>query len=313
MTLPRARPRARAGLEAVGRDARSGASQLAARAVAALARETPRDALAPARAHVERIVALARAAASLRPGMPAVGGAVARVAWRLRVEARGARDAGEVHRRLRAIVRAERESLARARQATARAFTRRFRGVSRPLTLSYSTTLLAALGGRGRFDEIVVCESRPLCEGRRLARALRRAVGAGVVTLVTEAQAVAALASCDAVVIGCDAIFGDGSVANKSGSAPLAAAARVVGRRVIVLGDAYKLADRSTFAPEARGAREVWAGAPAGVRVRNETFEVVSRDWIDFIVLDDGVWRPRDMAAKWRDARRYRRALRRPA
>jgi translation initiation factor 2B subunit (eIF-2B alpha/beta/delta family) len=128
-----------------------------------------------------------------------------------------------------------------------------------------------------------------------------------MITVITEAQAARALESCDAFVIGCDAVFSDGAVANKAGSALIAGACRRAGVPVIVVGDTWKLASRREYEAEPHPGDEVWSRAPGGVIVRNDYFEVVPAGLIGWIVTEEGVHRPAAVRALHRSHRRKRR------
>jgi translation initiation factor 2B subunit (eIF-2B alpha/beta/delta family) len=113
---------------------------------------------------------------------------------------------------------------------------------ARVMTTSYSSTVLVALAAAaadGRLGAVVCCESRPLCEGVALARALA-AAGARDVTVITDAQAAAFLGSVDLVLLGADALSEAGAV-NKVGSRLIALAAREEGVPVYACCDSGKI------------------------------------------------------------------------
>jgi hypothetical protein len=91
---------------------------------------------------------------------------------------------------------------------------------------------------RGPGLSVIVCESRPLCEGVTLAR---RLAAAGLdVTLVTDAQAGVFVREADAVLLGADAVTPQG-VVNKAGSLLLALAARAAGVPVLAVATTLKV------------------------------------------------------------------------
>lgn len=108
------------------------------------------------------------------------------------------------------------------------------------LTLSFSQTVHAALLAIHRLQElrVVVCESRPLCEGITLAEAL--ATASIPTTVCTDAAALRLLAACHAVFIGADAV-GPDFVINKVGSLSLALGAHHLGLPCFVLADSAKM------------------------------------------------------------------------
>jgi hypothetical protein len=91
---------------------------------------------------------------------------------------------------------------------------------------------------RGPGLSVIVCESRPLCEGCAMAQ---RLAAAGLqVTLITDAQAGVFVEQADAVLLGADAVTPDG-VVNKVGSRLLALAAKAAGVPVLAVADSLKV------------------------------------------------------------------------
>ncbi len=103
------------------------------------------------------------------------------------------------------------------------------------LTHSFSGTVLEALllASRRRRRFTVVCtESRPLCEGRRLAARLARA---GIATrVVIDAAMVQAASEASLILVGADSVSPEG-VVNKIGTTALALAARDNGKTLYAL------------------------------------------------------------------------------
>jgi 8-oxo-dGTP pyrophosphatase MutT (NUDIX family) len=95
---------------------------------------------------------------------------------------------------------------------------------SRVVTISRSSTLLAAFAQVSSPLEIVVAESAPGFEGRATADAIARA--GHQVELVPDSEAPFAVRTADLVIVGADAITRRGDVINKAGTLPLALAAR---------------------------------------------------------------------------------------
>ena len=155
------------------------------------------------------------------------------------------------------------------------------------VTLSRSATVrevLAGLSRRTRPREIVVLESRPGGEGRLFASDLRRA---GLrARWVADARGPSELSGADALVIGADAIYSDGSVLHKVGTRRLATIARQRGKPVIVFAGTSKLLER-------RG-----AGSPPG-----PLFERTPARWLTEIWTDAGAV----PGSRWRDSRPHPR------
>ncbi|MGK7345573.1 MAG: translation initiation factor eIF-2B [Candidatus Nitrospinota bacterium M3_3B_026] len=166
-------------------------------------------------------------------------------------------------------------------------------------TLSYSSTVERIIEKAHRDLRVIVAESRPLFEGRRLA-ASAQASGKGV-EVVTDAQAGLAVREAEAVLLGADAILGDLSAVNKAGSYPAALAARDLGRRVIAAADTFKvnpwLAAGAVELEEGDGG-EVWAERPE--LCRNVYFETVPARLIDVYLTEKGPLSAEEMTAEVR-------------
>jgi translation initiation factor 2B subunit (eIF-2B alpha/beta/delta family) len=291
---------------AIASNRRSGASELSRRALDTLATAAPGP-RGGARAFARDLQELGARLCALRPGMPAIANAVRGALAGMGQPPRGDPAAG-LQRDVARRVRGQKRAMRAAVDSAARHYAARFGRVKHPLVLSNSGSLVAALT-TSRCRSVTLCESRPGYEGRRLAASLRRRLSGNVmVTVITEAQAALALNSCDAFVIGCDAVFSDGSVANKVGSALIAAACRRAGVPVIVVGDTWKLASRREYAAEPHPGEEVWNRAPGGVIVRNDYFEVVPAGLVGWIVTEEGVHRPPAVRTLHRKHRRKQRS-----
>jgi translation initiation factor 2B subunit (eIF-2B alpha/beta/delta family) len=283
-------------------DRRSGASELARKAVRIFMLAAPASDVSTARyvGAVDRLFDKVRRA---RPAMAPVGSVVGRLAFEFaRVEGRQSTGAAYA-----ALVRSARDletELDGIGTEVAHQFRERFENLRRLLTISYSSRVVCAIAAL-RKPHVTVCESRPAFEGRRTARLLQ--ARSGSVTLVTESQIGAALDECDGVVIGCDAIHPDGSIVNKTGSYLLGLAARDRGRPVIVVGDTYKLRLPIEVPYESHPAGQVWRGAPSGIAVRNVVFEVVPARLVDHIALESGVFEAARMRSVWEQVRRTRK------
>jgi len=159
------------------------------------------------------------------------------------------------------------------------------------VTCSFSGSVLACLCAMARTNPVhVTCgEGRPLMEGRRMAEALA-AVGIQV-ELRTDAALAGALAGCDGLLVGADAVT-PAWFLNKCGTWQLAAAAGFAGAAVYVLatrdkfvdlpvGDALRIGEHDP--------REVWDAAPAGVTVCNPYFERVALGLVTALITDAGI------------------------
>jgi translation initiation factor 2B subunit (eIF-2B alpha/beta/delta family) len=156
---------------------------------------------------------------------------------------------------------------------------------SKVLTLSRSDSVRRALTAprpERRPGQVVVLESLPGSEGRRFALELRRS---GVrARSVPDAVGRRQVRSFDLVLIGADAVYGDGSVVHKVGTLPLARAARnarvplvvVAGTsKFVPLGRPPRRLPRLFDRTPARLVREYWTDR--GARTAAELRDVVRR------------------------------------
>ena len=155
---------------------------------------------------------------------------------------------------------------------------------------------------RGRLEEALPLETRPLLQGSRLTAWELDRMGAPFRLLVDGAAAsVLARGLADVVLIGADRIAANGDTANKVGSLSLALAARHAGVPFLVVapettvdpatpdGGAIEVEERR--ADEVTGFRGTRA-APAGTRTLNPAFDVTPASLITAIVTDRRVIRP---------------------
>ena len=168
----------------------------------------------------------------------------------------------------------------------------------RVMTHSYSSTVLEVLlKAEGSVPSVTVTESRPLFEGRRLAKRLS---AAGIpVTLITDASAGHFISEVDIVLVGADSILPDGSVVNKIGTLLLALAARERGIPFHVVSDTYKWAERVEL--EEKGPEEVSAEPSSGVQVRNVYFDRTPAHLVSSIVTELGVFTPAQFSSAMKE------------
>ncbi|KAL2429534.1 hypothetical protein ABEF95_006168 [Exophiala dermatitidis] len=191
------------------------------------------------------------------------------------------------------------------------------------LTLSSSSTIKAALihaleTNPSLMVELRILESRPLCEGVSLAKALTEEAqkrqtaereGRGFhgrlrIVLATDASVGVLSKNVDLVIIGADRISEAGDVSNKTGSLPAVLTCKEVtngAARVVCISEAEKIAPPGAAAdhPEEDNDQvEVASGwnlqsQPSlwdqMVAVRNVYFEWVPYKYIDYYVCEDGI------------------------
>jgi translation initiation factor 2B subunit (eIF-2B alpha/beta/delta family) len=164
------------------------------------------------------------------------------------------------------------------------------------LTHSFSRTVLTTLFAahrNGKHPRVVATESRPVGEGLALARTL---ADAGFETvLIVDAAAGRWMAETNVILVGADAVAGDGIV-NKIGTSLIARAAAAEGRPVYSLCSTEKLAPAGfRHRDAARPAQDVGRDIPANVTVWNYYFDSTPLDLFTGIVTEDGMLKPDDI------------------
>ncbi len=170
-------------------------------------------------------------------------------------------------------------------------------------TAEYGTALAVVYTAieQGKRISVFADETRPLLQGARLTAWELKERGIDV-TLLCDGAAASALRDglVDKVIVGADRIAGNGDVANKIGTYPVALAARRHGVPFYVAAP-YSTLDPSLVSGaeipiEQRSSDEVtcFAGcrtAPVGVATFNPAFDVTPAELVTAIVTDRGVFR----------------------
>jgi translation initiation factor 2B subunit (eIF-2B alpha/beta/delta family) len=144
-------------------------------------------------------------------------------------------------------------------------------------------------------------ESRPYRESLRVVAELADSSVAFVA--YSDASVALAAADADLVLVGADALFRDGSFANKIGSLPLALSCLHVGTPYYVVTELSKLylGDPDDVAMEQRPAAELaedWELWRTGrIGVRNQFFERVPAQLVTAYLTDDGVLTPDELSS----------------
>ncbi|OIN79888.1 bifunctional S-methyl-5-thioribose-1-phosphate isomerase/methylthioribulose 1-phosphate dehydratase [Mycobacterium malmoense] len=171
-------------------------------------------------------------------------------------------------------------------------------------TTAFGTAIgaLRVLHARGRIENVMVDETRPLLQGARLtAWELAEAGIPHRLTIDSAAPWAMATGRVDCVIVGADRIAADGSVANKIGTYGLAVAARRHGIPFVVVAP-ESTRDLATptgreIVVEERAADEITrvggvATAPEGVAVFNPAFDVTPPELVTAIVTENGAVAP---------------------
>ena len=139
--------------------------------------------------------------------------------------------------------------------------------------------------------EVYNTETRPLYQGRKTARELRKA-GIKVTMFVDSALGVALskeqrTKKTDIVLLGADALTKKG-VINKIGSEVIARIAHQEKIPTYIVADSWKYSKKK-IPIENRSLNEIWDKAPKNIKIRNPAFEFVDKKYLTGIVTELGV------------------------
>ncbi len=163
------------------------------------------------------------------------------------------------------------------------------------LTHSRSSTVLESLieaKRGGRSFSVFATESRPMLEGRSLAKSL---IEEGIpVTLIADSAAARVVNHVEMVLVGADKVIST-EIINKIGTRMIALAARDQGVPVYSICDSSKFVKDDygdSLTRDAHDASELWADPPAGVKLQNNYFEATPIRYFTGVVTEDGVLSP---------------------
>ena len=155
------------------------------------------------------------------------------------------------------------------------------------ITLSRSNTVLEILKLRHQKNKrikVVVCESRPMLEGRLMAEEL---AAKGIkVELITDAMMGIFMDKVDVAIIGADAVLKNGNVVNKTGSKALAILCNKYKKPFYVVTAKLKISKKKNFQPKKKSSNEVWNINAKNLTVSNIYFEEIERKLITKIFTD---------------------------
>jgi translation initiation factor eIF-2B subunit delta len=159
------------------------------------------------------------------------------------------------------------------------------------VTLSYSTTVqyaLAHAARTGRHFQVIVAESRPICEGRQTAAELAEQ-GISVV-LTTDLAAVAAISQAQLVLVGADMLTHRG-VVNKTGTQLMASVARQAGVACYSLCSSAKFLPATYQIPpfESDPSAELWEHQSPQLHIEHIPCDTTALDYFTGIVTERGI------------------------
>ena len=154
-------------------------------------------------------------------------------------------------------------------------------------TLSNSKTIYEVLKriylGKNNIKAII-SESRPIFEGRMLAKKLLKLEMK--VTVITDCQMAESISECDAIFLGADKILLNGDVVNKTGSKNAGIIARHYAKPVFVLSSTSKFSKQTKLKPKLHSSDKIWKYKHRNLKIENRYFEVVPRKLITKIITD---------------------------
>lgn len=162
-----------------------------------------------------------------------------------------------------------------------------FKNYKSIITISNSFSIeicLAYLSNKKSDINVFICESRPVLEGRILAKRLTDNYLINV-QLITEAQIYEYMNKVDACIIGADKIFHNGNVLNKVGSNLLALTAKEFKKPFYVVADSSKKATVERYKIEMKDKAEIWE-TESNIKIENFYFEKVELKHITKIITN---------------------------
>ncbi len=161
------------------------------------------------------------------------------------------------------------------------------KNINTVLTLSNSNTLyyfFKLWKAQNKKLKIIVCESRPMFEGRILTKNLLKEKIK--VQLITEAEASIYIPKVDAVIIGADSVLEDRNVVNKTGSNALAIICKYYKKPFFVVAAKSKFIRKKSFTSPPYNSNEIWKFNARNLTVENYYFELVGKKLITKMFTD---------------------------
>ena len=162
------------------------------------------------------------------------------------------------------------------------------------------TNALVYAKKKGKKFEVYNTETRPLFQGRKTARQLRKA-GIKVTMFADSALGVAlskeqGTKKADKVFLGSDALLPKGII-NKIGSEVICQVAKNNKIPVYVVADSWKYSPKK-MKLEQRNPKEIWSNAPKSIKIQNPAFEFVDKKYLEAIISELGYFRYEDFLGK---------------
>ncbi len=159
--------------------------------------------------------------------------------------------------------------------------------IKKIITLSRSGTVLDLLKywhKKNNSLKVVVCESRPMFEGRLAAEELAKA---GIkAELVTDAMMAMCVTKVDAAIIGADSVLKNSNVVNKAGSYTLALLCKSHKKPFYVVATGSKFSNKNSFRLLQEDPKEIWDKKLKNLTISNFYFEEIPKKFITKIFSD---------------------------
>jgi len=157
------------------------------------------------------------------------------------------------------------------------------------VTLSYSSTVESILRyGLPSSCRVIIAESRPLMEGRRLFKNLEHIFAD--LRMITDAQMGVAIPNTDLMLVGADTILSDLAVVNKTGTYLSALVSHTHSRDFFVAADTYKInvaMDSGNCVLESKSGSELWPNHEK--QCDNVYFDITPAKLISGFVTEEGI------------------------
>ncbi len=162
-----------------------------------------------------------------------------------------------------------------------------FKDFESVITISRSGTVLEILKlwhKRNKRIQVILCESRPMFEGRLLATDLT--IEGIKVKLITDAMMGLYINEIDAAIIGADAVLKNGNIINKVGSKTLALLCKDQKKPVYVVSSKSKFSNQKYYKLKSENPNEVWDKKSKNLSIQNIYFEEIEKKLITKVVTD---------------------------
>ena len=151
----------------------------------------------------------------------------------------------------------------------------------------------------GKKFQVFNTETRPLFQGHITAKHLLAAKIP--VTMTTDSSSAFLISHysgkrlmMNKILLGADAILKNGGAVNKIGSFGIGLTAKAEGVPLYVIAPLLKFYPKNWIKIERRSAKEIWSGAPKGLKIINFAFDFIPASYIKGIICEAGIIKPEE-------------------